>query len=111
MHEVAAQALGTLAELGLSAGERTDDAADAAGRGRCAGRREERDAKNGEREGQSLHDAMNDGELEGMQTFDHVLEKMVRENVISKATAIGYATNAGNLNLSLADYEEPEPAS
>jgi hypothetical protein len=28
--------------------------------------------------------------------------------VISKGTAIGYATNAGNLNLSLSDYEEPE---
>jgi twitching motility protein PilT len=64
--------------------------------------------QNGEREGQSLHDAMNDGELEGMQHFDGVLEKMVREGIISKATAIGYATNAGNLNLSLSDYEEPE---
>lgn len=64
--------------------------------------------QNGEREGQSLHDAMNDGELEGMQTFDGMLEKMVREGAISKATAIGYATNAGNLNLALSDYEEPE---
>jgi twitching motility protein PilT len=63
--------------------------------------------QNGEREGQSLHDAMKDGELEGMQHFDAVLENMVRENIISKATAIGYATNAGNLNLSLSDYEEP----
>ena len=64
--------------------------------------------QNGEREGQSLHDAMHDGELEGMQHFDGVLEKMVRDGVISKATAIGYATNAGNLNLSLSDYEEAE---
>jgi len=63
--------------------------------------------QNGEREGQSLHDAMNDGELEGMQTFDGVLEKLVREGVITKATALGYASNAGNLNLQLADYEEP----
>ena len=65
----------------------------------------------GERDGQSLHDAMKDGELEGMQHFDGVLEKMVREGIISKATAIGYATNAGNLNLSLSDYEEPEASS
>ena len=65
---------------------------------------------NGERDGQSLKDAMHDGELEGMQHFDGILEKMVREGVISKATAIGYATNAGNLNLSLSDYEEPEAA-
>ena len=67
--------------------------------------------QNGERDGQSLHDAMKDGEHEGMQHFDGVLEKMVREGIISKATAIGYATNAGNLNLSLSDYEEPEASS
>ncbi|MFL6439584.1 MAG: type IV pilus twitching motility protein PilT [Terriglobales bacterium] len=64
--------------------------------------------QNGEKDGQSLHDAMHDGELEGMQHFDGILEKMVREGVISKGTAIGYATNAGNLNLSLSDYEEPQ---
>jgi len=62
----------------------------------------------GEKDGQSLHDAMKDGELEGMQHFDGVLENMVREGIISKAIAIGYATNSGNLNLSLSDYEEPE---
>jgi twitching motility protein PilT len=67
--------------------------------------------QNGEKEGQSLHDAMKDGELEGMQHFDGILENMVRNETITKATALGYATNAGNLNLSLADYEEPEPAS
>ena len=64
--------------------------------------------QNGEKDGQSLHDAMNDGELEGMQHFDGVLEKMVRDGIITKAAAIGYATNAGNLNLSLSDYEETE---
>jgi len=64
--------------------------------------------QNGERDGQSLHDAMKDGELEGMQHFDGVLEKMVRDGIISKASAIGYATNAGNLNLSRSDYEETE---
>jgi twitching motility protein PilT len=64
--------------------------------------------QNGEKDGQSLHDAMKDGELEGMQHFDGVLEKMVRDGIITKASAIGYATNAGNLNLSLSDYEETE---
>ena len=64
--------------------------------------------QNGEKSGQSLHDAMKDGELEGMQHFDGVLESMVREGIISKAIALGYATNAGNLNLSLSDYAEPE---
>jgi len=67
--------------------------------------------QNGEKSGQSLHDAMKDGELEGMQHFDGVLENMVREGIISKAIAIGYATNSGNLNLSLSDYEEPEASS
>jgi twitching motility protein PilT len=62
----------------------------------------------GEKEGQSLLDAMKDGELEGMQYFDGVLEGMVREGVITKATALGYATNAGNLNLSLADFGDSE---
>lgn len=64
--------------------------------------------QNGERDGQSLHDAMKDGEIEGMQHFDGVLEQMVRDGVISKAIALGYATNTGNLNLSLSDYEETE---
>jgi twitching motility protein PilT len=64
--------------------------------------------QNGEKEGQSLLDAMRDGELEGMQYFDGVLEGMVREGIITKATALGYATNAGNLNLSLADFDEKE---
>ena len=67
--------------------------------------------QNGERDGQSLHDAMKDGELEGMQHFDGVLEQMVRDGIISKAIALGYATNTGNLNLSLSDYEEPESSS
>jgi twitching motility protein PilT len=64
--------------------------------------------QNGEKEGQSLLDAMRDGELEGMQYFDGVLEGMTREGIITKATALGYATNAGNLNLSLADFDEKE---
>src|SRR5215210_5673633 len=33
----------------------------------------------GETEGRSITDAMNEGELEGMQTFDGVLEKFIRE--------------------------------
>src|SRR5207245_11122020 len=32
----------------------------------------------GESEGKSLHDAMEQGETEGMQTFDEQIEKMVR---------------------------------
>ena len=51
----------------------------------------------GETEGKSLLDAMRDGELDGMQHFDGELEKLVRAKVISLATALLYATNAGNL--------------
>ena len=58
----------------------------------------------GEAEGKSLIDAMDQGELEGMQSFDSILEKMVREGIITKEDGLAYATNAGNMGLRLADY-------
>ena len=60
----------------------------------------------GDAEGRSLLDAMRDGELDGMQYFDGELEKLVRTDVISLATAYLYATNAGNLALQLADLPD-----
>ncbi|HEY3045508.1 MAG TPA: PilT/PilU family type 4a pilus ATPase [Vicinamibacterales bacterium] len=57
----------------------------------------------GEAEGKTLLDAMKDGELEGMQHFDGEIEKLVRTGVISYSTAMLYATNAGNLQIQLAD--------
>jgi twitching motility protein PilT len=57
----------------------------------------------GEAEGKTLLDAMRDGELEGMQHFDGEIEKLVRQGAISFATALLYATNAGNLRVQLAD--------
>jgi twitching motility protein PilT len=63
----------------------------------------------GEREGKSLIDAMLDGELEGMQTFDQVLERFVREGMITLANALAYATNRNNLLLNLRDVVEAEP--
>jgi len=57
----------------------------------------------GEKDGRSITDAMNDGELEGMQTFDTVLEKFIREGVVKKEIALGYATNANNLKLAISD--------
>ena len=57
----------------------------------------------GENEGKSLLDAMRDGELEGMQYFDGELEKLLRAGVITRTTAILYATNAGNLQVLIAD--------
>jgi twitching motility protein PilT len=57
----------------------------------------------GEKEGRSITDAMNDGELEGMQTFDAVLEKFIREGLVRKEIALSYATNANNLMLATSD--------
>ncbi|HEY7786681.1 MAG TPA: PilT/PilU family type 4a pilus ATPase [Pyrinomonadaceae bacterium] len=69
----------------------------------------------GESEGKSLIDAMEQGDQEGMQTFDGVIEKMVRDGILTKEAAIPYATNQNNLLLRLADHTaeatppKPEP--
>jgi twitching motility protein PilT len=57
----------------------------------------------GESGGKSLVDAMSDGELDGMQTFDKVMESLAREGSITVATALAYASNRTNLQLSLHD--------
>ncbi|HTR65798.1 MAG TPA: PilT/PilU family type 4a pilus ATPase [Terriglobales bacterium] len=62
----------------------------------------------GENEGKTLLDAMRAGSTEGMQHFDGEIEKLVREHVIDLETALGNATNAGNLRLELSDYTPPE---
>ncbi|HWW60874.1 MAG TPA: PilT/PilU family type 4a pilus ATPase [Thermoanaerobaculia bacterium] len=62
----------------------------------------------GETEGRSITDAMHDGQVDGMQTFDDEIEKLWNEGVISKETALAYATNPTNLALKLTD--EPESA-
>src|SRR4051812_46779327 len=63
----------------------------------------------GEKEGRSLTDAMLDGEMDGMQTFDSVLENFVRNKTIEFKTALSYASNANNLALSLSDLGQPKP--
>jgi twitching motility protein PilT len=62
----------------------------------------------GEESGKSLVDAMHDGELEGMQTFDGEIEKMIRTGVVDMETGLSYATNAGNMRLQLGDFSEAE---
>lgn len=65
----------------------------------------------GESEGKSLLDAMDQGELDGMQTFDGVLERFVREGTIKLEDALAYATNSNNMQLRLADFNgTPAPA-
>jgi len=63
--------------------------------------------ENGDREGRSLSDAMEQGELDGMQTFDGVLEKFIRTGVVNREDALAYSTNAGNLQLRLSDMGAP----
>jgi twitching motility protein PilT len=53
----------------------------------------------GEREGKSLTDAMNDGVLEGMQSFDYELERLIGAGVIDKEIGLSYSTNRTNLAL------------
>jgi len=57
----------------------------------------------GETEGKSLLDAMRDGETEGMQYFDHEIEKLIRSGTIGVEVGLSYSTNHGNLRLQLAD--------
>src|SRR5256714_10436159 len=68
--------------------------------------------ENGDPEGKALADAMEQGEVDGMQTFDGVLESMVRSGVLTQEGAMPYATNANNLQLRLGDLggQAPPPA-
>ena len=63
----------------------------------------------GESEGKSLVDAMEQGDQDGMQTFDGVIEKMIRTGVLSREAALPYATNANNLLLRLTDLDGATP--
>ncbi len=58
----------------------------------------------GERDGKSLLDAIRDGELEGMQSFDQVLERYVRDGSVALQTGLEYATNRNNFSLQLQDW-------
>jgi twitching motility protein PilT len=64
----------------------------------------------GEQDGRSLTDAMRDGAIDGMQAFDDELEKLWERKVISKETALAYATNPTNLALRLTEGVPPAPA-
>ncbi len=63
----------------------------------------------GESEGKSLIDAMQQGDQEGMQTFDTVIENLIREGILSVEGAMPYATNANNLLLRISDLAGAPP--
>ena len=60
----------------------------------------------GEQEGKTLLDAMKDGDQEGMQDFDGNIEKLIRAGVIDFETGLAFATNPGNLRLSISDIAD-----
>src|SRR4026207_836278 len=71
----------------------------------------------GESEGKSLIEAMEQGDQDGMETFDTVIEQFIRDGVVSIETAMPYSTNANNLLLKISDLAgapppmaTPEPA-
>ena len=55
----------------------------------------------GETEGKTLLEAMNDGELEGMQHFDQVIERLIRNSTVTQEDGLAFATNPSNLLLRL----------
>ncbi len=63
----------------------------------------------GESEGKSLIDAMEQGDQDGMQTFDTVIENFIRDGVVSIETALPYATNQNNLLLKISDLAGAPP--
>jgi twitching motility protein PilT len=64
----------------------------------------------GENEGKSLLDAMNDGAQEGMQHFDGEIEKLIRAGTVDFEVGLSYASNVGNLRLTLADFADEQAA-
>src|SRR5262249_10346349 len=57
----------------------------------------------GEREGKSLYDAMQDGNLDGRQVFDAELQRMIGEGIITVNDALAYASNRQNMLLRLSE--------
>ena len=52
---------------------------------------------------------MEQGDQEGMQTFDTVIESFIRDGVVSIESALPYATNQNNLLLKISDLAGAPP--
>src|SRR6201991_4220640 len=63
----------------------------------------------GKSEGKSLIDAMEQGDQDGMQTFDTVIEDFIRDGVVSIEGALPYGTNQNTLLLKISDLAGPPP--
>jgi len=55
-----------------------------------------------------LTDAMHDGSVDGMQTFDDELEKLWLTGTVTREIALAYSTNPTNLALRLTDDNLPQ---
>ena len=53
---------------------------------------------------------MGDGRLEGMQTFDSELERLINADVVDREVGLSYSTNRTNLQLRLDTMGEPTAA-
>lgn len=62
--------------------------------------------EHGEQAGKTLVDAMRDGDMDGMQNFDKVLEDFIRQGLITIQDGLNYASNSGNLNLAISDLTD-----
>ena len=62
----------------------------------------------GETEGRSLTDAMHDGSVDGMQTFDDQFESLWNARVLTRETALAYASNPADLNLRMTSSIDQE---
>jgi twitching motility protein PilT len=62
----------------------------------------------GESDGKSLLDAMQDGKLEGMQDFDTVLRDMIERKIVTMEDGLAFATNQNNLLLALQGLSSSE---
>ena len=58
----------------------------------------------GDSAGKTLLDAMREGDQDGMQYFDGEIERLIRERSIDIDTGLQFATNPGNLRLTLTDF-------
>src|SRR4029453_11452780 len=52
----------------------------------------------GEREGKSLIDAMNDSVLDGMQSFDYELERLINAGIVDREVGLSYSSNRTNMH-------------
>ncbi|CAN5314516.1 PilT/PilU family type 4a pilus ATPase [soil metagenome] len=69
----------------------------------------------GESDGKTLLDAMQDGELDGMQDFDSVILNLIQKDIITLEDGLSFSSNQNNLMLqfkglsSSEDYSNAQP--